>query len=640
MTKLTDDYQKQFLAKHSQTMSLEEFLAAAKKDSSMYASVAERILKAIGEPTIVNTAEDPRLSRLFGNRVIRTYDAFSDFFGLEEVIERIVSFFTHAAQNLEEAHQILHLLGPVGSSKSSIAERLKELVEQEPIYVLCDKDGNPSPVNETPLSLFKPAHAKLLGIPARRLESKASPWATKRLSDYEGDISKFKVKKMFPSQDYQLAICKTEPGDENNSDISTLVGKLDIRKLEFFAQDDPDAYSYSGGLCRANQGILEFVEMFKSPIKVLHPLLTATQEKNYKGTEAIGAIPFDGVVLSHCNSSEWEQFRNNQNNEAFLDRIYVVEVPYCLRVDEEIKIYEKLIKHSELADAPCAPDTLKILAQFCVTSRLEMAENSALSVKSKVYNGEHVKEQHNDAKSLQEYKDMASNQEGFQGISTRIAFKILAEVFNFDPEEIAADPVHLLYVLEQTLKKLTLSEEKADILMVTIKKRLAPNYITKIGKEIQTAYLDSYAEFGQSVFDRYIKYADFWISDNDYRDPDTGQMLDREMLNAELTKIEKPSGISNPKDFRHEIVNFALRHQAKHQGANPSWTSYEKLKRVIESLMFSKTNDLLPVISFGGHGTKEERDKHTAFVERMKAKGYTEKQTRRLVEFHLRASTS
>ncbi|NQF22096.1 hypothetical protein FCI58_23735, partial [Enterobacter hormaechei] len=145
------------------------------------------------------------------------------------------------------------------------------------------------------------------------------------------------------------------PGDENNQDISALVGKVDIRKLEHHAQNDPDAYGYSGALCRANQGIMEFVEMFKAPIKVLHPLLTATQEGNYNGTEGISALPFNGIILAHSNESEWVTFRNNKNNEAFLDRVYIVKVPYCLRISEEIKIYEKLLNHSELVHAPCAP---------------------------------------------------------------------------------------------------------------------------------------------------------------------------------------------------------------------------------------------------------------------------------------------
>ena len=184
-----------------------------------------------------------------------------------------------------------------------------------------------------------------------------SPWCLKRLEEFGGDISRFRVVKINPSRLRQIAIAKTEPGDENNQDISSLVGKVDIRKLESLAQNDPDAYSFSGGLNRANQGILEFVEMFKAPIKMLHPLLTATQESNYIGTENIGAIPFSGIVLAHSNEAEWQSFKSNKNNEAFIDRIYLIKVPYCLRVTEEPKIYEKLIRNSELASAPYAPAT-------------------------------------------------------------------------------------------------------------------------------------------------------------------------------------------------------------------------------------------------------------------------------------------
>ena len=155
---------------------------------------------------------------------------------------------------------------------------------------------------------------------------------------------------------------QSEPGDENNQDISSLVGKVDIRKLESLSQDDPDAYSYSGGLCLANQGLLEFVEMFKAPIKMLHPLLTATQEGNFKGTEGFSAIPFQGIILAHSNESEWQAFRNNRNNEAFLDRVYIVKVPYCLQVSEEVRIYRKLLRNSSLATAPCAPGTLDMMA--------------------------------------------------------------------------------------------------------------------------------------------------------------------------------------------------------------------------------------------------------------------------------------
>ena len=591
---------------------------------------------AIGKPELIDTSLDSRYSRIFSNKVIKRYPAFADFHGMEDAIEHIVSFFRHAAQGLEERKQILYLLGPVGGGKSSLAEKLKALMQQVPFYAI-----KGSPVFESPLGLFNAEEdgdilEEDFGIPRRYINSIISPWAVKRLHEFNGDISQFRVVKLYPSILQQVAVAKTEPGDENNQDISSLVGKVDIRKLEEFPQNDPDAYSYSGGLCRANQGLLEFVEMFKAPIKVLHPLLTATQEGNYNSTEGMGAIPFSGVILAHSNESEWHSFRNNKNNEAFIDRIYIVKVPYCLRVSDEIQIYGKLLSNSSLANAHCAPDTLKMLAQFTTLSRLKEPENSNLYSKMRIYDGENLKDTDPKAKSIQEYRDSAGVDEGMNGLSTRFAFKILSKVFNFDTTEVAANPVHLLYVLEQQIEQEQFPGEVSDRYLRFLKEYLAPRYVEFIGKEIQTAYLESYSEYGQNIFDRYVLYADFWIQDQEYRDPETGEILNRASLNEELEKIEKPAGISNPKDFRNEIVNFVLRARAQNNGKNPSWLSYEKLRVVIEKKMFSNTEDLLPVISFNAKASNEDQKKHNDFVTRMVERGYTEKQVRLLSEWYLR----
>lgn len=633
---LFSHYQDRYEATRQEEYSLQEFLDICKQDASAYASAAERMLMAIGEPEVIDTSTDPRLSRIFANKIIKRYPAFDEFYGMEEAIENIVSYFKHAAQGLEEKKQILYLLGPVGGGKSSLAEKLKALMEKVPFYAIKD-----SPVNESPLALFDSNEdgdilEQEYGIPKRYLKTIMSPWAVKRLHEYGGDISKFRVVKIYPSILDQTAIAKTEPGDENNQDISALVGKVDIRMLEDFPQDDPDCYSFSGGLCKANQGLLEFVEMFKAPIKVLHPLLTATQEGNYNPTEGMAAIPFDGVVLAHSNESEWQSFKNNKNNEAFLDRIYIVKVPYCLRVSEEVKIYEKLISNSSLSGASCAPDTLMMMAQFSVLTRLKEPENSRIYSKMRIYDGENLKDIDPKAKSLQEYKDNAGVDEGMEGLSTRFAFKILSKVFNFDHSEVAANPVHLIHVLENQLAQEQYPSDTLDRYMRFIKEYLVPRYIEFIGKEIQTAYLESYSEYGQNIFDRYVTYADFWIQDQEFRDPDTGEIFNRASLNEELEKIEKPAGISNPKDFRNEVVNFVLRARANNEGMNPAWASYEKLRIVIEKKMFSNTEDLLPVISFNPKASKEDQQKHEDFVHRMTDRGYTEKQVRLLCEWYLR----
>lgn len=634
------NYQSRFETTQQAEISLEEYLIGCREDKAMYATAAERLLMAIGEPEMVDTSKDPRLSRIFSNKVIKTYPTFDGFYGMEESIESVVSFLRHAAQGLEEKKQILYLLGPVGGGKSSLAEQLKLLMEKVPFYALKD-----SPVNESPLGLFDPEQdaAELqerYNIPVRYLRTIPSPWAVKRLREYGGDISKFRVVKLWPSRLSQLAIAKTEPGDENNQDISSLTGKVDIRKLEEFSQDDPDCYSFSGGLCLANQGLLEFVEMFKAPIKVLHPLLTATQEGNYKGTEGISAIPFDGIVLAHSNESEWQSFKSNRNNEAFLDRVLIVKVPYCLRISEERQIYEKLLRNSSLSEAPCAPDTLKMMAQFSVLTRLKEPENSNIWSKMRVYDGENLKDTDPKAKSLMEYKDYAGVNEGMTGLSTRFAYKILSKVFNFDSTEVAANPVHLLYVLEQQVLQEQFPPELQERYLSYIKGHLVPEYIEFIGKEIQTSYLESYSEYGQNIFDRYVTYVDYWLQDQEYRDPETGEFLDRSALNEELEKIEKPAGISNPKDFRNEIVNFVLRARANNHGRNPRWTSYEKLRTVIEKKMFSNTEELLPVISFNAKSSTEDQTKHENFISRMMEKGYTRKQVRLLSEWYLRVRKS
>jgi serine protein kinase len=625
--------------KESET-SLFDYLEECKTDPTAYASAAERMIAAIGEPEIVDSSKDSRLSRIFLNRTIKIYPAFADFYGMEETVERIVGYFRHAAQNLEERKQILYLLGPVGGGKSSLAERLKALMEKQPIYVL--KAGKEmSPLLESPLGLFDPETMgpileEKYGIPRHRLPGTMSPWAAKRLDEFGGDISRFKVVRLYPSRLKQIGVTKTEPGDENNQDISTLVGKVDIRKLETLSQNDPDAYSYSGALNRCTQGLLEFVEMFKAPIKMLHPLLTATQEGNYVGSENIGGMPFQGIILAHSNEAEWQNFRNNRNNEAFIDRICVIKVPYCLRVAEEQRIYEKLVHTSDLAKAHCAPSTLEMMARFSVLSRLKEHENSNLYSKMRVYDGENIKETDPKAKPLQEYRDAAGVDEGMQGISTRFAFKVISQAFNHDASEIAADPVHLMYVLEQSIRREQFPEEREKRYLEFIKDELAPRYAEFIGNEIQKAYLESYHDYGQNLFDHYVDYADAWIEDQDFKDPDTGQLLNRELLNQELTKIEKPAGIANPKDFRNEVVKFALRSRSQHGGKNPSWTSYEKIREVIERRMFSQVDDLLPVISFGSKKDSDTEKKHTEFVERMTSRGYTERQVRRLVEWYMR----
>ncbi|WP_407305686.1 PrkA family serine protein kinase [Acinetobacter sp.] len=643
LSSLTSSFSAKFAT--PEVMSLDAYLDLCKTDRMAYASAAERMVAAIGQPKVVDTSEDPRLSRIHSNKKIRVYDAFQDFYGAEDAVERLVAYFRHAAAGLEESKQILYLKGPVGGGKSSIVERLKSLMEKFPIYALYDaneKDSElrTSPVFESPLGLFDKndqAHAALvneLGIPANYIGNTVlSGWALQKLQEFEGDITKFSVVKLYPNKDRQVGVMKVEPGDENNQDVSVLIGKTDLRKLEKFPQNHPYAYSYSGGLNRTNQGMMDFAEMFKANIKTLNPLLMATQEHNYNGTEAIPAMPYTGIIVAHSNESEWFAFKNNKTNEAFLDRVFIVDVPYCLRVDEEMKIYEKMLKGSNLRSAPIAPGTLKMLAQWMILTRLKEPENSTLYAKLRVYNGENVKDTMPNAKPYEEYRDNAGVDEGMNGMSTRFGFKILSSVFDLRPEETQANPIDLMFVIEEAIRKEALVEEKHQKYLDFIKSFLQPKYFEFLEKELRTAYLESYSSFGQNMFERYVLFAEAWINDEQCRDPETHTLLNRETLNGKLEEIEKAAAITNAKDFRNEIVHYVLRYKAKHEGNSPRWDQYEKIKTVIEKRMFSATEQILPVIAFGPKQDKETEEKHQGFVKRMVDKGYTTHQIKILVSW-------
>lgn len=639
-------YKESALKKQQEEYSLEEYLDRCKQDSSYYASFSERMLKAIGPATIIDTGKDERLSRIFSNKKIKTYpNSFSaDFFGIEPAIESIVSFFKNAALGLEESRQVLYLLGPVGTAKSSLAARLKELSEKEPFYTIKAINKNTgkwevSPIGESPLGLIDyNEHGRYVEseykIARRYLKYIMSPWAALRLMESgEHDPSIFKVVKIWPSVLNQVGISKVEPGDDNSQDITALVGKANINKLGKYDETSPDAYSWNGGLNISTQGLMEFVEMFKANLATLHPILTASQDGNYNGSQPFGAIPYQGQILAHSNETEWKAFKSDNKNEAFLDRIKEITVPYCLRVSEEVDIYKKLIINSELKEAPCAPGTLEMMAQYSVLTRIKPPENSDLFLKMEVYDGKNMKSKFPSVKSMEEYRTGGGVDEGMTGSSTRFAFKILSSVYDFDIDEAGANPIHLMQVLETAIKKARLSESEEKLRLGLITNYLRPKYYEFIKTELQRAYIENRDEYCQNLYERYISYADNWIEDKDYTDPDTGLLMSHEALDKELEKVEKAAGISNPREFRNEVVKFSLRNSDRDK--KPRWDSYEKIKDVIEKTVFTNMQELLPVITFGKKATEEEQKKHNQFIKRMEEQGYTLRMVKLVVDWFL-----
>ncbi len=618
-----------------------DYLEECKTNKDMYLNVAERLLKAIGDPVIINTKDDPVLGRLYNNTKLKTYPSISqNYLGQYGVIADVVSFLRNSARGLEASKQILYLLGPVGGGKSTLAELLKRLMEKEPFYALAIDKGNElviSPINENPLWLFNQSDEDDLQIPGHYLVGRHSPWASKRLLELEGDLSKFSVVKLYPDETRHIALAKTEPGDENNQDISTLVGKVDISQIGTKKQSDPDCYDYSGTLSKANRGIMEFVEMFKAPIKTLNPLLTATQEQNYNPTEQIASIPFEGIIVAHSNESEWNSFQGNKSNEAFLDRTYVIRVPYEMRKDNLIKIYEKELNKGALKNAPRDPHLLEVAAQIQLASILTYdsaeKERKDILTKIRVYNGENVKDEIPNTKSYQEYKELSDSTEGMDAdISLRAMFKILSNTFDMADGEVSGNTIDfLLKVLQYIDEQYMVADPKTHDDLEGSLEIITNKYLNDIEDDLEAAYIGGRNKYGQMLFERYVKMADAWNEKNDYVDQDSGERFNEHMLDSHLSKVEKPAEISNPKDFRKEVVMYCLRYKAEH-GKLPKWDDYSKIHTVLKKTLLVDFKKFIPVIVNNASISSEaDKKKLDSFTENLKAKGYTDYMIRRVV---------
>lgn len=646
-TDIANAYKETFKRRAPQEFRLMEYLEECRTNPYLYAGPHERWIKGLGEPVLVDTSKDQRLNLIFYGKTLRTYpEAFSDFFGFELVAEEIVSFMKRGAQGLDEARKIIYLLGPAGGGKSSVMRRCREIMEREPFHVLAveyedEKTGKAvteySPVFESPLGLFAEAHTRPLldnfQINPGSIPTVMSGWAKRWSGVFEGDIERFKVVRIYPSLLGKVGIAIVDPGDEQTQDITTLVGKTNIRKVGRYSQDDPRSYSYSGGLNVSNQGFMEFREMFKAPIKTLNPMLFAQQDGNYEPSEKIGPLPFFGIIGAHSNEAEWDAFKGKRENEAFIDRVGLIKVPYCLRVQEEIRIYEKMIWNSRIADTDIAPGTLKALASFSVLTRLEPPpKDSTWEAKLRVYDGENIKKSTPKALMYHQYKEKASPDEGMSGFSTRRAFEIISKAMNNDPVVVSADPVTLLALLVQEIIR-TKHPSKDQYLGTFIKEIMERDLYRFIDKEVREALFDSLEEWGQTLFENYAQYAEHWLDETDYRMV-SGTVLDRSALNGKLEEIEKPAGIANPKDFRDEVVRFSLKYRAQHNDTYPSWKAYERFREVIEKKLVADTQDILPIVSFSAKSKEDESKRHGKFLERMQEKGWTLHQIKIIVDWY------
>ncbi len=565
----------------------------------------------------VKTEENPRLRRIYGNDIIKRYTFFEDdFFGIDKTIMKIVRYFHSAAMAGEEARQVLYLVGPVGAGKSSLMEALKKALESAPpIYSLKDCPMREEPLHLIPKHLRKDFEEKL----NIKIEGDLCPVCRYRLkNEYNGEYEKFPVESTGFSIRSRKGIGVVPPVDPNNQDTSILTGSVDISKIDLYSEDDPRVLSLNGAFNAGNRGIVEFIEVFKNETEYLHTMITATQEKSIPSPGKGSMIYFDGVILAHSNEAEWNKFKSDHTNEAILDRIVRIEVPYCLELNEEIKIYEKMLSKSKF-NAHIAPHTIEIASMFAILTRLSPSNKVDPLTKLKIYNGEEILEKGMTRKiDIFELHEEAAR-EGMTGISTRFIMKSLDTTLS-ESENDCINPIAVMETLIKSVKELGIGDDEKERYLRLIYDSVKKEYNKILEKEVTKAFIHGYREQAESLFNNYLDHAEAFVNKTKIKDKNTGEELEPD--EKFMRSIEEQIGISDTavKGFRSDVTAYMF--FVMRNGGSLDYTSYEPLKDAIEKKLTASVRDLSRIITQAKVRDKEQTQKYNTMVEEMKKNGY------------------
>lgn len=567
---------------------------------------------------LLKAEENPRVKKIYGNETIRKYDFFkNDFYGIDKVIMKLVNYFNSASMKGEESRQVLYLVGPVGAGKSSLVESLKKALEEaDPIYAL-----KGCPMHEEPLHLIpkhlRPKFEELLGV---QIEGDLCPVCRYRLMhDYNGKYEEFPVETKTFSIRSRKGIGVVPPVDPNNQDTSILTGSIDISKMDMYAEDDPRIFSLNGAFNVGNRGLVEFIEVFKNDVEYLHTIITATQEKSVPSPGKGSMIYFDGLIIAHSNEAEWNKFKSDHTNEAILDRIVKIEVPYCLELDEEMKIYQKIIKKSNFK-AHIAPHTIEVAAMFAILSRLSPSTKVDPMTKLKIYNGEEIVEKGTTKRiDIMELREESGTYEGMKGISTRFIIKAIDNALS-NSECDCINPLSIMESIIKSIKEMDIGADDKKKYLGFIQDTIRKEYNKMLEKEITKAFIHSFREQAESLFNNYIDNAEAFVNKSKIKDTSTGEELnpDEEFMR----NIEEQIGVSesSSKGFRADVTSYMF--YLVRSGAKIDCTSYEPLKEAIEKKLIASVKDLSRIITKSRVRDKEQAEKYNAMVEEMKNNGY------------------
>ncbi len=599
-----------------------EYLERVREDSSVTKLAHARLyemLTALGSQDILDT-DDAQIKRLFKDEPVRVYNFFAEeFFGIERTVSQIVRYFHSAALKGEESRQVLYLMGPVGSGKSSLVERLQRgLEELDRVYAI---EG--CPMQEEPLHLL-PRHLrrefeKMLGV---HIEGDLCPVCRYRLKeDYGTRYEEVPIVMRAFSKRNRVGIGVVPPVDPNNQDTSVLIGSEDISKLDRFSEGDPRVLDLNGALNVGNRGVVEFIEVFKNEIEYLHAMITATQEKVIPAPGRHGMVYVDTVIVAHSNEAEWQKFKADHTNEAILDRIVVVKVPYNLRLTEEVKIYQKIIRHSDF-HAHVAPHTLEIASMFAILSRLEPTPKCDLMTKLKLYSGEEVIEKGRTKKiDVRELRE-DTKREGMSGISTRFIMKALDNALSDNVTGNCINPINVREALISMTKEGDLPDDTRKQYLEFLQDTLHKEYLDLLEKEITRAFVYSYQEQAESLFQNYLDHAEAYVNKTRVRDRNTNEELSPD--EGFLKSIEEQIAIigSAADGFRQEVIAYLW--ATSRRGEKISYKSYEPLKEAIEKKLMTSVRDISRIITKARTRDEEQGEKYGSMVKNLLENGYCE----------------
>jgi serine protein kinase len=607
-----------------------EYLELVREDPSVVKLAHRRLYDAINEKGCnVVDIDDEGYRGIFNGDKIRVYDYFKEeFFGMEMVINKVMRYLKSAALKGEESRQVLLLMGPVGAGKSALTEHIKSALEGQVYYHL---DGDPQkgePLQLIPRSL-RSKFEELLDV---KIEGDISPIARwKLLNEYDKQYENFKVVQSSFSQRGRRGIASVPPMDANSQDVSVLIGTEDISKLDLYPEDDPRVLSLNGAFNVGNRGIVEFVEVFKNEIEFLHTMLTATQEKRVPSPGKNDMIYFDGVILSHCNEAEWNKFKGEHTNEAILDRVIRIEVPYVLELDQEIKIYEKMINRSDFKGAHIAPHTIKVASMFSIMSRLKASNKCDILTKMKIYNGEDIIEKGKVRKvDIRDLKDEA-RREGMTGISTRFIMKALDSALS-DSDKNMITPISVMESLSKQVKEQIIAEDVRESYLELIQKIIREEYLRILETEIAKAFITAYEEQAQSLFESYLDNAECYTTGANVKDKITRE--EREPDEKFMKSIEEMIGVvgSARDGFRSDVTSYMFAKMRR--GETINFRSYGPLKEAIEEYMIMSVKDIARIVTRSRSRDDDQKKKYSEMVETLiEEYGYNESSAEEILTY-------